>query len=223
MYTNQATRGLTSDRFHPPIFDNITIHDPIDKTWYAQTATGQIPTGRLEACSVGVKGDQGTYEVFLYGGHNILERNISVSLLDQFDQSDALDEVYVLSLPAFAWFKADYPARQSRTGHTCNLVGKGNRQMLSIGGKNPTDILVNATNTDPFLQGLGVFDLTAMRWSDRYNADAESYETPAVVKAWYAVNGRSTRNWDSPAVQRLFLQDTSGRGEADTPPPSPER
>ncbi|KAI4098404.1 MAG: hypothetical protein LQ339_006459 [Xanthoria mediterranea] len=111
------------------------------------------------------------------------------------------------------------PAQHPRIGQTCHLVGK--RQMLSIGGRDPTDVYNDTTSADPFLQGLGIFDLTTMQWSDGYNADTEPYETPTVVKAWYAANGRSTRTWDRPATQRLFLQETSstgGTGASSSPP-----
>ncbi|KAL8670706.1 MAG: hypothetical protein Q9168_004776 [Polycauliona sp. 1 TL-2023] len=68
-----------------------------------------------------------------------------------------------------------------------------------------------------FSQGLGVFDLTVMRWSDRYDAHAEPYETPAVVKAWYAANGPSAGTWDSPAVQRLFSQSRDAGTSSSSP------
>ncbi|KAL9036718.1 MAG: hypothetical protein Q9180_004135 [Flavoplaca navasiana] len=204
--------GLASDVYNPPPFNNITIYDPSDKTWHAQTATGQIPAARSEPCTVGVKGDNGTYEIFMYGGGNIdgLDGNIT---LTQYQEFLTLDEVYVLSLPAFRWFKADYPAQYPRFRHSCNVVG--NRQMLSIGGQDPTNIYNNTFTADPFLQGLGIFDLTTMQWSDQYNAEAEPYETPAVVKAWYAANGMSPATWNSPAVQRLF-EDTTSTGDTDT-------
>ena len=156
---------------------------------------------------------------FVYGGRNIVGLNANI-ILTQYAENIALDEVYVLSLPAFAWFKADYPARHPRILHTCQVVG--NRQMLSIGGHDPTDVYNNTWIADPFSQGLGIFDLTAMQWSDRYNAGAEAYETPAVVKAWYAANGPSTRTWDSPAVKKLFLQDQDTPGLEQTGTSSPE-
>lgn len=95
--------------------------------------------------------------------------------------------------------------------------------MLSIGGRDPTDVYNDTTSADPFFQGLGIFDLTTMQWSNGYNADAEPYETPAMVKAWYAANGRSTRTWDSPATQRLFLQETSSTGERSGSPSPPKK
>lgn len=47
----------------PPKFDNITIYEPKNKTWHYQTATGNVPSGRDGACTVGIQGDNGTYEM----------------------------------------------------------------------------------------------------------------------------------------------------------------
>ncbi|KAI4272136.1 MAG: hypothetical protein LQ337_005505 [Flavoplaca oasis] len=207
-----VTTGLALDADNPPSFNNITIYDPSDKSWHAQTATGQIPAARSLACTVSAKGDNGTYELFLYGGTGKIGINGNISLTQYIDFT-ALDEVYVLSLPAFAWFKADYPAQHPRIRHTCHSFG---RQMLSIGGQDPTNEYNDTFTPDPFSQGLGIFDLTNLRWSDRYNADAEPYETPAVVKAWYAANGPSTRTWDSPVVQRLFSRNIGSSGAVGT-------
>jgi hypothetical protein len=59
--------------------------------------------------------------------------------------------------------------------------------MLSIGGSNLALGFPDSwiKDPDPFVQGLGVFDLTAMNWSPGYNASAAAYESPQVVKDWY--------------------------------------
>ena len=48
-----------------PKFDNITIYEPSDKTWHYQTATGDVPSGRDGVCTVGIQGDNGTYEMYV--------------------------------------------------------------------------------------------------------------------------------------------------------------
>ena len=50
-----------------PKFDNITIYEPRDKTWHYQSTTGDIPAGRNGPCTVGVPGDNGTYEMYVPG------------------------------------------------------------------------------------------------------------------------------------------------------------
>ncbi|KAL9602700.1 MAG: hypothetical protein Q9219_001690 [cf. Caloplaca sp. 3 TL-2023] len=112
----------------PPDFKNITIYEPKDQTWHYQTSTGDIPPGRDTACTVGVQGDNGTYEI-----------NTKVT-------------------------------------------------------------------KDPATHGLQIFDMTEMRWSDSYDANAVSYTTPQVVKDWYAENDMSPTHFDDPAVRDFFAR-----------------
>ena len=161
---------------------------------------------------------------FMYGGN--ANPNITGNMTTaQISQFNAFDEVYVLSLPAFAWFKANYTAVQSRQKHTCEVF---RRQMLSIGGYSTTDNNLGHLSTDRFSQGLGIFDLTAMQWSDSYDTDAAPYQTPDVVKAWYRENGSSPAKWDDPALEDFFQKEASatnpgssdGTTSSETPSPT---
>ena len=120
-----------------------------------------------------------------------------------------LDEVYVLSLPSFAWFKANYTSSDPRVFHTCNIVG--NRQMLSIGGLNPSAADFNAAgnDTDPFWEGLKVFDLTALQWTNHFNASAAPYVPPSAVAAHYAAGSKYPPTWNSKDLENLFLMPKS--------------
>lgn len=84
------------------------------------------------------------------------------------------DAVFVLSLPAFHWQKIANAPAVSRRLHSCNIIG--NRQMVSVGGQlgPPGDL-----EPDPWDQGLGIFDLSAMEWRDRYDSNAGAYVSPA--------------------------------------------
>ena len=74
--------------------------------------------------------------------------------------------------------------------------------MISLDGVNPAgNIWLPA---DPWTQSIGIFDMTEMRWTDGYNAIAEDYVTPDVVRAWYADKGPYP-NWDSDDVKVLFF------------------
>ena len=44
-------------------FQSLNFFEPMSGEWYRQTATGQIPDPRANFCSVGLSGDNGTYEV----------------------------------------------------------------------------------------------------------------------------------------------------------------
>lgn len=51
-----ASRGFLS-------FQSISIFDPVSNIWASQKASGKLPPARTHFCSVGVQGDNGTFEV----------------------------------------------------------------------------------------------------------------------------------------------------------------
>ena len=100
------------------------------------------------------------------------------------------DQVYVLSLPAFQWFKAIYPPGFSRALHTCHTTNTN--QMIIVGGVDPsndTRFTGWADNgdepVDPWPEGIGIFDMTALKFKDFYEANAKQYETPESIKRFY--------------------------------------
>lgn len=192
--------GGTSGDSPPALIDfvNITFYDPITKQFFSQQATGTIPTSRQRFCSVGVPGPNNTFEVFLYGG---LMADNTVS-----------DEVFVLSLPGFIFSKADNPgAATPRADHSCIAVGSGKRQMLSIGGTDASKgYPAEFADPDPWAQGLGILDMTALRWTDGYSNDAGAYDTPEVVKQFYRDGGLDKVQWTSDDVKNLFSSSKSG-------------
>ena len=106
------------------------------------------------------------------------------------------DQVYVLSLPSFHWFKADYPSLSPRARHTC-VVANGS-QMIAVGGLNPSGVpqgytigeAINGT-ADPWQQTIGVFDMTLLQWKDKYEAKASAYDPPSVIKQF--ISGNDTK------------------------------
>ncbi|PNP73543.1 hypothetical protein FNYG_13137 [Fusarium nygamai] len=154
----------------PVSFSNITMFDPSSKEWYYQQTSGVSPDPRVDFCSVGVQGPNNTYDIYIYGGWNTWN-----------DKTKAFGDVWVLSLPAFKWFKAEVDGPK-RGMHGCALVGK--RQMLSIGGNN-WGKNEGWKDKDPWTQGVGILYLPSLTWSSEYDAEAEGYESPKVVKGWY--------------------------------------
>ncbi|KAF7504881.1 hypothetical protein GJ744_001602 [Endocarpon pusillum] len=205
-------------------FENINMFNPATSTWHNQTASGTTPNSRLRFCSVGVPGDNGTYEIFIYGGH-IASAGGETQASDttaQQQRNIELDEVFVLSLPGFVWMKADYTAANPRISHACNVA---QRQMIITGGLNPasrnmTDLY---SSQDVWNHGIGVFDLTAMQWKDNYDANAEPYITPNVVKSWYATNGPYPSTWNDSAVEGFFTQPPSSLETDANSDPSPPK
>jgi hypothetical protein len=61
-----GAKGIGSGRSNesdPVSFTNVTIYDPESKDWYWQLTTGGPPDPRVDFCSVGVPGKNGTYEM----------------------------------------------------------------------------------------------------------------------------------------------------------------
>lgn len=178
-------------------FTNISIWDIASKTWYSQPATANtnvsdstvnlpdIPTSVTTFCSAGIASQQGTYEIFVYGGYsNTFLLSSEVPSEADAKAQASLNGVYVLSLPSFTWTKVSSTGAASRTGHTCHVVG--NRQMLSIGGLDPSKAINLSRNSlDPWQHGLGIFDMVDLKWKENYDVNAPAYVTPKIVSAWY--------------------------------------
>jgi hypothetical protein len=189
-------------------FSEIAIYDIESGNWFQQVASGQVPPWRLNFCAAGVEGNNGTYEIFIHGGD-------VPGASDAASNIAALDQIFVLSLPSFQWFEADYTPTMARFGHSCHVVGYGQRQLLIVGGAPSIDSWVdmNGNVRDPWSWGLGVWDMTEMRWSDRYDAQAEPYVTSDVVVQGIQQNGQYPSSWTQPGVQQLFQK----HGPASTP------
>ncbi|GAB7330788.1 hypothetical protein MBLNU13_g02336t1 [Cladosporium sp. NU13] len=82
-------------------------------------------------------------------------------------------DVYVLSLPAFRWFKANATVDVRRASHTCSVIGK--RQMILIGGRLPSSRRALGREPDSWSSSIGIFDMTLLHWQDHYDADAENW------------------------------------------------
>jgi hypothetical protein len=112
---------------------------------------------------------------FIHGGYNALTLEI-------------YDDIHVLTIPGFIWFKFPAPAPAARFSHTCELIGGS--QVMTIGGlTNPQskqNIYYDFTIPDPYVQGIGIFDATAVVWKSQYDVDAPPYPSPKPVKYWYS-------------------------------------
>ena len=95
----------------------------------------------------------------------------------------AADQVYVLTLPGFRWFRANYTSVSPRAQHTCHAATSS--QMIIIGGFNPVTVLSWDNTTDPWTQQIGIFDMTALQWKDAYQSNANPYKSPDIVKDFY--------------------------------------
>ncbi|KAH8892581.1 hypothetical protein GQ53DRAFT_822784 [Thozetella sp. PMI_491] len=194
LFLGGSQMGVATTQVRNPVpLDNLTFYDPSSNVWYWQKTTGDaIPEARENHCVVGVAGPNGTYEIFLYGGVD--------GLLNSFG------EVWVLSIPAFRWFRM-LKDGEPRYCHKCVLAG--GRHLISVGGfNNKLNEWTNPT-VDPWPQGLGVFDLTTASWTHAYDPSAGAYDTPLVVKSWYANGSLQSVPWSSETVRDMFVNATS--------------
>jgi hypothetical protein len=151
---------------------NVTFWDIGTKTWYSQQTTGDIPTPRSRFCVVGSDGPNGTHEIFLFGGYDA-------------STSTGFQEIYVLSIPGFVWIKADITTGGTRASQQCVLAG--NRQMIVVGGNDPVkSFTASYQDVDPWTNGIGVIDVSALSWKDSFDPDAQAYASPDVVTSWYS-------------------------------------
>lgn len=77
--------------------------------------------------------------------------------------------------------------------------------MISIGGRLPSSRSQLGTETDPWTSGIGVFDMTRLLWQDHYDAGAEEYETPDVVKRYYTTEYHEP-TWSNSSLASVFSE-----------------
>lgn len=159
--------------------DSARIFDIDSNAWFEQSTSGTSPAPRQEYCMAGVASDNQTYEILIYAGWG---RNLGAV-------SVPFDDAYVLTLPGFYWTKAPYTARNPRHALSCNGVGGG--QIITIGGVDTTregpDTLYKGvfTTSDPFPQGIAVFDLATLKITDTYTANRTSYSPAPAIQSFY--------------------------------------
>ena len=162
---------------------SVQVYDVSNQVWYNQTTSGDFPEPRKEHCVEGLASSEQTYEIFVYGGS------------DGYYGADTkkYDTIHILSLPSFHWSQVSYPPEAPRNGHTCHAVGGS--QILVVGGINPslkeTKEFTNMMQfRDDFPQGLSVFDMNALTWSNKYSASVPAYHQSKIIKDCYAPNGK---------------------------------
>jgi len=118
-------------------------------------------------------------------------------------------DVTVLSLPGFVFFKGPKHAPR-RSDHQCAVVGKGKRQMISVGGVDGENRTYTApTTADPWTYGIGILDMTELEWRDSYNPDTAAYDSPKVVKEWYEAGYLQSMNWDNEELRQLMMNQSN--------------
>jgi hypothetical protein len=94
----------------------------------------------------------------------------------------------------------------------------GKRQVLTVGGLEFKD-----PGKDDAPMGLLVYDMTAMRWRDSYDATLGDYERPDAISAFYKNGSLDRVQWASKEVQSLFEAGTGGGGGSSNGTPGKTR
>lgn len=185
---------VADDRTTYASFDTVQVLDPATGSWYEQATTGDAPAARKEFCIAGAASSNDTYEVVVYAGW---AGELGTAAIP-------FDDLHVLSLPSFHWFRASYEALYPRHGLTCEHLGGG--QVLAIGGVDTTQDsgFTGCFQTeDRHPQGLMVFDLGTMAWADGYVRNQTVYDQSSAVSSYYEENDRMA-DFTSSALKQVF-------------------
>ncbi|KAL9590882.1 MAG: hypothetical protein Q9203_000339 [Teloschistes exilis] len=85
------------------------------------------------------------------------------------------------------------------------IVG-GQDANAKIGSGRIDDVHKSALNssTDPFAQGLAIFDMTTLTWSNHFAANAPPYAQSDVVRNYYSQNPHNGSQFSDPDLAKLF-------------------
>ncbi|CAG9949167.1 unnamed protein product [Clonostachys rosea f. rosea IK726] len=194
MFLGGAT--TTNDKTWTEVdFNSVALFDPSTDKWHRQNTTamlGSVPQPRYHFCSVGARGKNNTYDIFLYGGRQ------------GSDPYAAYGDVWILSLPGFVWTSVTNSNKGApRWSHQCAVAAKS--QMISMGGISGWK--ANTWKDDPWTRTLGVYDMVDLSWKSGYNASAGDYDTPQAFKTWYQQGGEA--QWSSDELKALFATGNS--------------
>ncbi|KAK4450816.1 hypothetical protein QBC34DRAFT_66116 [Podospora aff. communis PSN243] len=134
--------------------ETLDVYDIATSEWFHQKTSGEAPGVRVNPCAVIASApDASSFNIYLYGGQNLQP------YMGQTQYSD----MYILSIPSFTWIRVEQYGNgpPPRAGHTCNLR---DGQIIIVGG------YVNATSIPCESPGVFVFDASALRWTNRFNA-----------------------------------------------------
>ncbi|CAH0045993.1 unnamed protein product [Clonostachys solani] len=201
-------RDNVRDLGEPIVYDA----SPASPKWHSQQrAIGDnIPAKRFAFCAVGAQGKNGTYEIFIYGG------------TAKYGKDETFyGDVWILSLPAFRYFRAGSLSTTLRRSHlACAAVG---RYMITIGGISEGGDASWREN-DPWFRAIGIFDMVEMTWTEDFDPSKADYDSPSYIKNWYRKNNVDAYGFYDDSIRDLFINapsdgnDNSDNNEHDSTP-----
>jgi len=161
-----ASQRAHSEKISPTFMETVSVYDVDSQTWFLQNTTGDTPPQLTQFCSViASAADGSSHNIYIYGGYDGLDYDANPS-----------DDVYILSLPSFKWFKA-YSGTNThgRSGHQCMKVYPN--QVLAIGGQHvdPTNCLEGGVIVN--------FNLNTLDFQDYDPAEWSEYKVPDIITA----------------------------------------
>ncbi|KAF4777573.1 kelch domain-containing protein [Colletotrichum scovillei] len=146
-----------SDKTFVDDLGTLDVYDIATSEWYHQRTTGDRPSVRVNPCAaIASAPDASSFQIYFFGGQN----------LQPFGNQTQYNDMYILSIPAFAWIKVDatdgVPA--PRAGHTCTMR---DGQIIVAGGYLGPD----AGCESP---GVFVFDASNLKWNTGFKAGAHA-------------------------------------------------
>lgn len=162
--------GGSEDKTYAAPMDEIDVFDPAQERWQRVKASGEIPPKRKRFCGAIVSAkDKSSHNIYIYGGAG------------PDASSPGADDVYILSMPSFRWFKYwTHPDANYHNGFTCDMVNDS--QMFVIGGTFPHN---EGACDAPTAQGSHYLDLGRTN-EDRaewygYRKDFKGYNVPTEI------------------------------------------
>ncbi|MCJ1395008.1 hypothetical protein MMC18_007889 [Xylographa bjoerkii] len=132
----------------------IDVYDIASSTWYTQPTNGSYPSYRVDPCAVAFSAADGSStNVYMYGGQDLIPAGQQVQY----------DDLWILTIPAFTWIKADTSGQSTpgaRAGHTCNAW---DAQMVVVGG-------YVGQNQSCDYPGIYVFDASELKWVNQFTS-----------------------------------------------------
>lgn len=187
---------------HP--MENIWIYDIAQNLWHTQTATaggddGLLPSARSHFCTVlQSTEDKKIHNIYILGGQ-VPEQ---ARLLGEFDAA-YFDEVWILSLPSFTFFRAPNDLPEAMARHTCHSLSE--TKVLLLGGTNSTAFRPDRCDT-PLMR---IYDVHSLTFLDNYSPSNEEYIIPNLLASISELDSPAG-GFSAPSLAELFNPSTGG-------------
>lgn len=155
--------------------NSVQVYDIAAEKWSTFFATGDVPPPRSRLCSaLSAAPDDSSFQMMIYGG---------------WDEHTALEDMYILIVPAFQWIKINATANMNSSSFASNNESMGrmdhfcstyrDRQMLVLGGRNQLNL--DQTTCDTNYPALRMFDMTTFQWQTQFPLQETTYRVPQAV------------------------------------------